>query len=179
MANPQPVSPVKLIVAILWSSTDQLELARAPLIQAFGPIDYEGPDHLFDTTNFYNAEMGTPIHRRILSHQYLVPPESLVEAKERTNDIEDLLRHNGPRRVNLDVGYLDLHKVVLASMKPAGQKLHLARGVYADLTLRFARGNYQPLEWTFLDLRDGRYQSDFNNIRAILRDTLRNKGTHD
>jgi hypothetical protein len=61
-------------------------------------------------------------------------------------------------------------------MKPAGQKIHLARGVYADLSLRYAHGGYQPLEWTFLDLRDGRYSADLLAIRAILRDELRARG---
>ncbi|MBY0585530.1 DUF4416 family protein [bacterium] len=176
MAEPVAVLPVKRIVAILWSDESILSLAHERLTHLFGPIDFVGTDHLFDATTFYDAEMGAPIHRRLISHQTLSHPESIVADKEATNQIETSLRQQGDRKVNLDIGYLDLHKVVLASMKPAGQKIHLARGVYADLTFRFARRGYQPLEWTFLDLRDGRYQEDFLAIRAIYREQIRQGG---
>lgn len=177
MADPARVSPVKLVVAILWSDEGRRPVAMQRLREHFGTIDFEGANHLFDATDFYDAEMGRPIWRQWISHQDLVRPESLVEAKETTNRIEDELREDGLRKINLDVGYLDLHKVVLASMKPAGQKIHLARGVYADLSLRYARGGYQPLEWTFLDLRDGRYSADLLSIRAILKEGLRARGS--
>lgn len=176
MADPACVPPVKLVVAILWSDEERRRTAMKRLGEHFGPIDFEGPSHLFDATDFYDKEMGRPIWRQWIAHQLLVAPESLVDAKETTNRIEDELRQDGSRKVNLDVGYLDMHKVVLASMKPAGQKIHLARGVYADLSLRYARGGYQPLEWTFLDLRDGRYSADLLSIRGILKDGLRARG---
>lgn len=173
MAEPTPAEPVKLIVGILWSDAGRRTLAIDRLESLFGPIDYQGADHLFHDTDFYDREMGGPIYRRIVSHRNLIPPESLTERKCQTNRLEDELREVGARRVNLDAGYLDLHKVVLASMKPAGQKIPLADGVYADLTLRFARGAYQPLEWTFLDWRDGRYGSDLLAVRGLLREQLR------
>jgi hypothetical protein len=76
------------------------------------------------------------------------------------------------RLVNLDVGYLDLNKIVLASFKGAGQKIYLGGGAWADMTARYRGGRYQPFEWTFPDFRNGRYDEEFKTIRKILREQL-------
>ena len=162
MTSPEPV---KLFVALLWSDPASLEEALKRLSRSFGEIDFEGPDHPFDCTDYYEQEMGVGLHRRLSSFAELVSPDSLVEAKERTNEIEDALRTSGGRRVNVDVGYLDMGKVVLASTKAAGQKLYMSRGVYADFVCRFQRGRFQPFEWTFPDFRDDRYEGELLEIR--------------
>jgi hypothetical protein len=167
MADPTDPEPVKAILALLWSDPERRESALKAAADAWGPIDHLGPDHLFQETDFYAGEMGRPLFRRILSFEPLCPPDFLPDAKHAANDVENSLRRPQGRTVNLDVGALDHNKVVLASMKPAGQKIYLSRGVYADLVLRYRSGAYRPLEWTFLDLRDGRYQADFLRIRRI------------
>ena len=81
----------------------------------------------------------------------------------------------GPRgrRVNLDPGYLDLHKLVLASVKYGPMKIHLGKGVYADLVCRYSEGAFRHLEWTFRDFREGRYDAELIAIRGIYRAQLR------
>jgi hypothetical protein len=74
---------------------------------------------------------------------------------------------NGKRVVNLDAGYLDHNKVILASAKEAGQKVYLDKGIYADLAGRYKNGKYQPFEWSFPDFKDGRYDQELCEIRAI------------
>lgn len=165
MAEPQPVDPVKLLVGVLWSSPDVLPPTMAEVIAKWGQIDFEGPDRPFDMTHYYDAEMGAGLQRRLISFETLIPPEHLRQAKLDCNEIERRLAGAAGRRVNLDIGYLDRSKVVLASVKYAGQKIHLGDGVYADLIARYHAGRYQPFEWTFPDFRDGRYDQELSTIR--------------
>ena len=117
--------------------------------------------------------MGAPLYRRLISFEQLRPPTELVDMKLRCNDIEDVLAHNGRRIVNLDAGYLDHNKVVLASAKGAGQKIYLNKGIYADFVGRYKGGRYQPFDWTFPDFRDGRYDQELLTIRQIYLQQMR------
>jgi hypothetical protein len=179
MAVPEPVEPVKLIVAVLWSDAAALDAASRLMEEMWGPVDFAGADRPFDVTEYYRPEMGSALMRRLLSFQRLVPPESLREAKLRSNEIENALVRDAGRRVNLDVGYLDHSKLVLASAKYAGQKIHLGDGIWADMICRYKAGRYQPFEWTFPDFRDGRYDGDLSAIRRIYLTQLRarNRGS--
>jgi len=174
--------PVVLIVAALYARADDLERAERALIARWGEIGFEGLAHPFDATDYYDAEMGAGLQRRILAFEQPVAPdalEALAAAKLTTNAIEADLAvadaGGGPlrRRVNLDVGYLDHGKVVLASMKGAGQKIYLGRGVWADLVARYGGGRYRPFEWTFPDFADGRYDDELGEIRRRYLERLR------
>lgn len=178
MAQTGPVDPVKLFVAVLWNDAGALESACALLRGRWGEFDFAGTDHPFDATHYYEAEMGADLKRRLLSFARLAAPESIVDAKLDCNAMEDTLACNGVRRVNLDIGYLDHNKIVLASAKHAGQKIHLGKGIYADLIARYRAGKYQPFEWTFPDFRDGRYDEELARIRTIYLEQLRAQRTN-
>jgi len=173
MADPHPADPVKLIVALLWNDAATLDLSLTKLRREWGDPDFIGEDHPFDATRYYEPEMGRELKRRLVSFVRLVPPESIREAKLSCNSIENELAHDNCRRVNLDVGYLDQNKIVLASAKYAGQKIHLGDGIYADMIARFRDGRYQPFEWTFPDFRDGRYDEDLKMIRRLYKEQMR------
>lgn len=167
MAQPRAAEPVKLLAAILWTSTEALKSAVDEMTRLWGSVDFTGADHPFDLTGYYEPEMGANLNRRLISFQQLVPPEILVEAKHLCNRIEDGLAGSKGRLVNLDVGYLDHNKIVLASFKGAGQKIYLKDGVWADLVARYRSGRYSPFEWTFPDFRDGRYDAELARIRQL------------
>lgn len=167
MARVEPVEPVKLLVALLWADARSRDSALEHLEVRWGTIDFSGADHPFDVTGYYEAEMGPSLQRRLVSFARMIAPESLPEVKLACNRIEERLARQDRRRVNLDAGYLDHSKVVLASMKFAGQKIHLGQGVYADLMSRYRKGRYRPLEWAFPDFRDGRYDTDLARIREL------------
>lgn len=173
MAQIQRVAPVKWFVAVLWRDRNTLEAALSRLVELWGQLDVVGPDRPFHATDYYVAEMGSDLQRRLVSMSQLGPSEHLVQAKLQCNAVELQLAVDGQRSVNLDIGYLDHNKIVLGSVKYAGQKIHVGEGVYADLVARFKQGRYQPFEWTFPDFRDGRYDPELGQMRERYLEQLR------
>lgn len=173
MAHTQAPEPIKYFVAILFPTPEALAVGKQELSAAWGTLDFEGEDHPFDMTDYYEPEMGTPLYRRLVAFEQLMLPTELVEMKLRCNQIEDTLAIEGKRIVNLDAGYLDHNKIVLASAKGAGQKIYLDKGIYADLVGRYEKGRYQPFHWTFPDFKDGRYDKELLAIRQIYLEQMR------
>jgi hypothetical protein len=56
--------------------------------------------------------------------------------------------------VNIDPGYLVHERFVLATGKNFTHRIHLAEGIYADLTLIYTKGAFQTLPWTYPDYAD-------------------------
>jgi hypothetical protein len=73
--------------------------------------------------------------------------------KVRTQQFEDAYHavDSGGRRINLDPGYLDAYKVVLASTKNANQRIYLGSGIYGEATLLYHDGGFHGLEYTYRD----------------------------
>jgi hypothetical protein len=173
MAAPQPPLPVKLIVAVLYSDEALLLAARERLLQQFGPIDSTSPRFPFEETSYYVPEMGAPITRLFYAFGKLISPGELAHVKIAANAIEDELAIAGRRKVNLDPGYIDTDKLVLASAKYNGQKIYLAEGIWADLTLHYAKGHFSAYPWSFADFRSDEYEKTFLRIREIYKGQLK------
>ena len=167
MASILPPPAVKLFIAILYKDVSALARARELFVVQWGTIDFEGADHVFDVTAYYEPEMGAPLIRRIVSFEKLADPTLLVPMKLACNNIETETCIDGKRIINCDAGYLDHNKVLLASAKEAGQKIYLDKGIYADLAGRYKAGRYQPFEWSFPDFKDGRYGDELIAIRRL------------
>lgn len=164
---------MKYFVAILFQTSEALETGKQAISEVWGELDFEGNDHHFDVTSYYEPEMGAPLYRRLVSFKALMPPTLLIDMKLCCNEIEDAFVRAGKRIVNLDAGYLDHNKVVLASAKSAGQKIYLDNGIYADFVGRYKAGRYQPFDWTFPDFRDGRYDQELLTIRQNYLEQMR------
>lgn len=76
------------------------------------------------------------------------------------------------RPINLDVGYVDESKLILASMKNFSHRIYLSQGVYAELTLMYHKGRWDALGWTFPDYASGRYHNFLTQARDRLRQHL-------
>ena len=72
------------------------------------------------------------------------------------------------RPINLDPGYIESSKLVLASMKNFSHRICLADGVYAEITLMYRNGKWRHLEWTFPDFASGRYDRFLSEVRDRL-----------
>ena len=73
----------------------------------------------------------------------------------------------GARQINIDPGYLDAHKVVLASTKNASQRIYLRSGIYAEATLFYDNGHFHGLAYTYRDYLWPEALAFFLNSRAI------------
>lgn len=174
MGRLRSAAHVKYVVGLLSSDPDLLRRARQLLSRYFGRIDIESPPWPFDYTDYYTAEMGPNLQRGFLSFEALLPPERLVEMKRETNLLEqrlaeDVLDPQIPRPVNLDPGYLDLGKLVLASTKDASHRIYLGEGICAEVTLTYVHGHWQTLPWTYPDYADPRTHAFLTEVRQRLR----------
>jgi len=166
MAEVKNVLPVKYFAAVLYKEKTCLEQALRSLEEKWGSVDISGEDRLFDVTAYYEPEMGAPLLRRLMSFHSLLCPSLMSDIKLACNQIEQSLSVNQKRTVNIDAGYLDHNKILLASAKEAGQKIYIGKGIYADLAGRWKAGRYQPFEWSFPDFKDGRYDKELLKMRT-------------
>lgn len=172
MAQPSEPKPVKLFFAILFSDEEKLQKAIHMLSQNFGEMDHTSPVFEFSETNYYRDEMGEKIQRIFLSARRLIMPDEIVDAKKRTYWIENSLSVEGKRRVNIDPGYIDYNKVVLATHKGGGCKVYLREGVWADIMLRYEKGTFKSFPWTFPDFSKGTYFDVLLAMRRIYKEQL-------
>jgi hypothetical protein len=167
MAETHAPFPVKYFIGVLFSDKELLLSSLVNLQNLWGNIDFQSQDYSFDVTDYYEPEMGASIYRRIVTFEKLYEPTLLVDMKLKCNDLENEIAIDSKRQVNLDAGYLDHNKIILASAKEAGQKVYLDKGIYADLAGRYKDGKYQPFEWSFPDFKDGRYDKELLLVRKI------------
>jgi hypothetical protein len=180
MAQPTTPPPVKLLCGMIAAGPTLMDEAQAALERLWGPADLVSDLMPFDFTHYYDAQMGCPLWRRFTAFERLAAPEALVGAKLASNRIEDELAglHPGgpPRPINLDPGYLETSKLVLASMKNFSHRLYLGSGVYGELTLLVRGGRWEAMAWTFPDFASGRYHGYLEQVRRRLREQLRELG---
>ena len=171
--KPQDVQQVKLVIGFLYHERNMYRKAMEKVQERWGISDYQSQEYFFDLTDYYETEMGKPIFRSFNSYSALIDPGSLAEIKLATNQIEEELAESGKRKVNLDPGYLDYDKLVLASVKYNYQKIYLRDGIYADITMFYRKGRYIAADWAFPDFQQGIYENDLLQIRHLYKQQLK------
>ncbi len=171
--KPIEPEPVKLFAGILYSDKTLLKNALNVLAKKFGEIDFESPEFEFTNSDYYKDEMGQPIFRKFFSFSRLINPNELAQIKLETNQIEKELAVAGKRKVNLDPGYMDYNKVVLASAKFNAQKIYLDHGIYADPTLWYEKGKFEPYPFAFPDFKTNLYEKAFQHMRVLYKGQCR------
>ncbi|HHT9154534.1 MAG TPA: DUF4416 family protein [Candidatus Tripitaka sp. YC43] len=191
---------VNLIIGMLSNVTGLFETAGNRLEKKFGPIELRSPILPFNYTDYYEKEMGKDVKRQFLSFQKLIDPGALADIKLFTNKLEESCRDRAHpkdggfstlalskeaspgrlldarryyRPINLDPGYLASSKLVLASTKDYSHRTYLKKGIYAEVTLRYTKGAFEPLPWTFPDYRSKGYIDFFTETRTLYMKKLR------
>jgi hypothetical protein len=167
MGFSQRPEPANLLVGTLLRRQSLLDNVRSALERQFGRIDEQSDPVRFDFTDYYEPEMGENLQRVWFGFVELRMPDFLADCKRATNALEDSWRDElGRRQVNLDPGFLTQYNLVLATTKNYAHRVYLRDGIYAEVTLRFQHGRFQPLEWTYPDYRSEAAQVFLTRVRA-------------
>jgi len=176
MGKINAILPVKLFCGVLTSLPEIMPDIQKRLGEAFGPVDLCGTAYPFDLTHYYDEEMGIPILRYFLSFTGLIAPSEISSIKKTTNAMETVFTGVSQplrRPVNLDPGYLEESKIVLASTKNFYHRILLADGIYGEVTMHYSGGSWQSFPWSFPDFRSGRYDEFFSKLRRRYRSQLK------
>ena len=180
MGTPREPKPAKYFVALLSSCLEHLTSAENDLVSVLGAIDSRSETLPWAESSFYEKEMGPQLLRRFVSFEPLLSPEKLAEVKLTTQQMEEknrgtMMQPSG-RRVNLDPGYVEAGKLVLASTKNASQRIYLRSGIYAEATLLYYEGGFHGCSYTYPDYLWPETLAFLTSLRSIYLQQLRAYG---
>lgn len=145
------VKPVKLICGVLYSKTVDLNRLDSRLQSLMGLVDLKSEPFDFTFTDYYKEEIGNNLVKQFYSFEKLIQPDKLPDIKNATNSIEMDFSINGKRAVNLDPGYLEESKLILASTKNFSHRIYLRENIWAEVTMRYEKGEFVTHPWTYTD----------------------------
>jgi hypothetical protein len=172
MINANPPM-VKLICAVTFAPHINLDDVQDSLEGAYGLVDNKSAIIDFNHTDYYTPEMGPNLKKALFSFEIPFDPKDLWLAKRTAIDIESVFIKNDKRQINLDPGYLETSKLVLASTKNFSHRIYLNQGIYGEVTLMYVDGEFQKLPWTYPDYLDDRFIEFLTKIRTEYKNSLR------
>jgi hypothetical protein len=177
MADTRFQPPVLLVVAAFSRYERALAWGLERLEQAFGPVGLISAPFAFDQTSYYEATMGPDLKKQFFAFHDLVASDSLPAVKLRTNALEreiaERQSYAEARPLNLDPGHLSLGKFLLATTKDQAHRVYLRDGIFADVTLRYEAGTFEPWPWTYADYRQECVRAFLREAREYYRQRLR------
>jgi hypothetical protein len=180
MGVPREPKPAKYFVALLSPEPDLLTAVESDLTTILGRIDARSEVWSWAVSSFYEKEMGPGLVRRFVSFESLASPGKLADVKLATQRIEEKYRSTTQgepgRRINLDPGYVESGKVVLASTKNASQRIYLHSGIYAEATLQFYDGAFHGSSHTYPDYLWPETMSFLTSLRSRHLEQLKRSG---
>jgi uncharacterized protein DUF4416 len=180
MGIPKDPIKAKYFAAILTSELGLLSAVETDLMIILGASDTRTEVLPWTVSKYYEKEMGSRLLRRFLSFGPLAAPGDLADIKLATQQIEDKYRRKTNdetgRRVNVDPGYVETGKVVLASTKNANHRVYLRSGIYAEVTLQFYEGEFHGSAHTYSDYLWTETLAFLTSVRSLYLDQLRRTG---
>ena len=173
MSQRNAPSPARLLFSVIYREEEDFEKALRRITERMGEVACTSEPFLFDSTEYYSREMGTPLVRRFVVTNDPVSRDVLATVKLLAETIEKELSVGGKRTVNIDPGLLADENVVLATGKNYSHRIYLRDGVFADLTLVFEKGEYRPLPWTYPDYASPAIRTFLGGLRRESREAGR------
>lgn len=168
MGIAQSFEKEKLILAMLYTDEALAAEMQQKLQELYGAFDLVSPAYCFsEISPYYDKEMDGKVFRRLMSFQECRDPAELAEIKTCTNALEQFIAVDGNRRLNLDPGFISCGRLSLATTKNAGHRLPLQNGIYAELTLFYARHAWHPFPWTYMDFKMPQVHDFLSEARKI------------
>jgi hypothetical protein len=177
MAEPRSQKPVLLLVAAFSRHADALAWGHDRLAEHYGAVGLASPPFDFHHTDYYQESMGCDLRKQFFAFERLVAPDCLPDVKLQTNRLEQMLAASGTfaeeRPLNLDPGILVLGKFLLATTKDQAHRVYLRDGIFAEVTLRFEAGAFEPWPWTYADYREAHVRAWLGEAREYYKQRLR------
>ena len=176
-----PGEPAAFLCAVMAGGADAVDEAVGALAARFGAVRARSPTWPFDVSGYYEAEMGPGLAKGLVWLGDPIDPERLAGRKRQTLAFERERAMEGAggelrRTVNVDPGLLSEDSLVLATTKASGHRVAIGAGLWAEVTLRFERGEYRPLPWTYPDYRGPEVGEFLLEVRRRLRELRRGRG---
>jgi hypothetical protein len=167
---------VKLVCGLLYPAGN-LALkgrAREMLADSFGGIERESEPFSFCCTDYYR-DISPELSRCFFSFAGVAFPD-LVVWKKTAIALESSSgagRPGGARRVNIDPGYIDGARLVLASTKDNAHRIYIGEGIFAETTLCRRKSGWESFSYTFPDFKSGIYDAFLETARQDWRRDIR------
>ena len=161
-----------LISAICAQNQELLQDSLLKLEKEFGQVLLTSEHFAFQHTNYYEKEMGPGLVKQYFAFTEKIDPSEIAEKKRISNDLETHFAQNGERSVNIDPGYVEVPKLVLATTKNFSHRIYLSRGIYGDVQLFWQKGAFQSNPWTYPDYKDPIALNFFTLVRNKLMSSI-------
>jgi len=162
---------VKRVAGILHPDTGLLEWTISKLTSEWGEIQFQSVTYPFDHTDYYR-NIAPVLYRTFVSFSGLAGAGGLADWKIFSCGLEK--QSGETRKVNIDPGYVNGSRLVLASTKDHAHRIYLRDGIFAEVTLRYMRKKWVSFDCTFPDFAEGVYDSFLDEAR---KDWLRETGS--
>lgn len=168
MGKPKPFERQKLIVGIMYCGEEMVSTVMKVLQELFGETDCISEEYVFsDYSTYYDGEMGDQVRKHFVSFRDLVDPSELAAIKLKTNELEQELSIAGDRHVNIDPCILSHGSFTMATTKGTGFRVPLSDGIYADLSLVYARSGWMDFMWTYADVKSEAMKAFLTKVRKL------------
>ncbi|MEN8208209.1 MAG: DUF4416 family protein [Candidatus Fermentibacteria bacterium] len=174
MPGPIDALPVIPVISVISSEEELKKETQLILESRFSSTNLSSGLYPFDLSDYYEEEMGMELTRQWFSFEVLRDASRLTEWKLTCAEVEEQFQDSlSNRRVNIDPGYLDYGKLVLASFKSAPDKIYMGRGVWAHTCLRYGHGQFTAPDHSFPDFIEGRFNDFMLEVRKRYREILK------
>lgn len=153
---------VKLIVGILYPTDEWFDWTLEELKLFWGEPEMLSDGVPFTTTDYYR-DIAPCLFRRFVCFRGLFGAGGLADWKRASGVIE--AKSRAPRVVNVDPGYVDGARLILASTKDHAHRIYLRDGIYAEVTMRYRFGKWVAFDYTFPDFVSGVYDKFLAGVR--------------